>query len=417
MENSMKFDNIVFIVDGGIGKNIMATVPLRGIKKKYPNKKIHVVCGFPDIFLHNPNVDRLYRFTNTQYLCEDKIKTERALVLKREPYIEYDYLYKNKHLTEVWCEVLNVPFDNTKPDIFLTRRDLREAERFLKNTKKKVLLMHLTGGIPPQQGQPLKRMYVRDLPEEVAQIIVDELKDDYFIINIRRKGQAEFKSVLNLESMLRPLIALIPHADKLLFIDSFMQHAAAAQDREAIVLWGGTHPTCLGYESHINIMKERCKNPFCHRPNSYLFDVSPTSMGNMQVMWDCEFGDICMEHNAKEVVTVIDEELGNEMEDRKPEYREIGREQEKKKKEKDKLVEKKEGKNEVKGKDSDGVRVGTQDDTPADARIEEVDTKSGEVLPSDTKPVVEEKPKDNQPNAGDATDKVGQRGSSQESTT
>ena len=409
MRSDAKFENIVFIVDGGIGKNIMATVPLRGIRKKYPNKQIHVVCGHPDIFLHNPNVDRVYRFTGTQYLCEDKIKTEKALIMREEPYLEYDYLYKYRHLTDIWCEMLDVPFDNPKPDIFLTKRDLRDAERFVKDTKKKILVMQVSGGIPPQPGQMQRRMYVRDIPEEIIEMVVDELKDDYLILNVRRKGQPEFKGTTPIETMLRPVMSLIPIADKLLLIDSFMQHAAAGLDKEAVVAWGGTSPVCLGYKSHVNLRRAVCKTPECHRPNSYLFDVSPTSIGNMQVMWDCPAGDACMEYRPKELVTAIDKKIGEEMKDEMPKPREFGR------KKKDK--EEEEAKDEGKGKSDNRDGVGTHNGAASDARVEEVDSKSGKVLSSDIKPPARTEVGDSKPNAGDALNKVGLNRAAQEAAT
>ncbi len=37
--------NIIFIVDGGLGKNICATSVVRELATKYPEKKIIVVAG------------------------------------------------------------------------------------------------------------------------------------------------------------------------------------------------------------------------------------------------------------------------------------------------------------------------------------------------------------------------------------
>ena len=109
--NNNKFENVVFIVDGGLGKCIMATVVVRNIKKKYPDKKLIVICGYPDVFLNNPHVHKVYSFGNALYFYRDYIEDSKSLILKIEPYLHIKYLYREWHLTHAWCETLGVPFD------------------------------------------------------------------------------------------------------------------------------------------------------------------------------------------------------------------------------------------------------------------------------------------------------------------
>ena len=56
--------NIIFQIDGGLGKNIMATAMIKVIKKRYKNSNLIVVSGYPDIFLHNPDVFKIYNSNN-----------------------------------------------------------------------------------------------------------------------------------------------------------------------------------------------------------------------------------------------------------------------------------------------------------------------------------------------------------------
>ena len=51
--------NIIFEVNGGVGKNIIATVILELLRKKYPNDKIIVISDAKDIFFNNPHLDIL----------------------------------------------------------------------------------------------------------------------------------------------------------------------------------------------------------------------------------------------------------------------------------------------------------------------------------------------------------------------
>jgi hypothetical protein len=52
---------VVFHVEGGLGKNVASTAIIKNIYKKYPDRKLIVVCSFPEIFLNNPYIHRVYR--------------------------------------------------------------------------------------------------------------------------------------------------------------------------------------------------------------------------------------------------------------------------------------------------------------------------------------------------------------------
>ena len=123
-------ENVVFIVEGGIGKNIMATVVIRNIKKAYPKLKLIGVGGYADVFRHNPHIHRFYRAGDTQHFHEDYIEGNKSIVLKAESYYHMEYLHqKGRHLTELWCEMLGLPFDNPIPEIFLTTKEKKEVQR------------------------------------------------------------------------------------------------------------------------------------------------------------------------------------------------------------------------------------------------------------------------------------------------
>ena len=49
--------NIVFEISGGIGKNIIATVILELLRKKYSKDKIIVISDSKSIFVNNPHAD------------------------------------------------------------------------------------------------------------------------------------------------------------------------------------------------------------------------------------------------------------------------------------------------------------------------------------------------------------------------
>ena len=61
----------VFHVEGGLGKNIAATAVARCIKNNFPDRDLIVVCSYPEVFLHNPIVEKVYALGNTPYFYKD----------------------------------------------------------------------------------------------------------------------------------------------------------------------------------------------------------------------------------------------------------------------------------------------------------------------------------------------------------
>jgi uncharacterized phage-like protein YoqJ len=60
-----KDNYIIFNPEGGLGKIIASTAVVRNIKATYPDHKIIIVTPWPEVFLNNPNVERVYRSGNT----------------------------------------------------------------------------------------------------------------------------------------------------------------------------------------------------------------------------------------------------------------------------------------------------------------------------------------------------------------
>ena len=71
---SNKDNYIIFNPEGGLGKIIASTAVVRSIKQQYPNHKIVVITPWPEVYLNNPNVYRVFRSGNTPYFYKDYIK-------------------------------------------------------------------------------------------------------------------------------------------------------------------------------------------------------------------------------------------------------------------------------------------------------------------------------------------------------
>jgi hypothetical protein len=301
MKSVKQSEFVVAKIDGGIGKIIQSTVPIRCYNKKYPDKKIVVVSGCPEVFFANPNVYHAYRFGDTPNFY-DNYTSENFGLLASDPYYNPDVIRGKRYLTEVWCEMWGVPFDNPIPDIFVTDIEKEKAQTFVDSKEEPVLMLQISGGGLPPQGHPLPKMYKRNLPLKVGKALFEKLYKDYHIMLVRDLRQPNIKGTETINFPIRDIFALASVCDSFILIDSFLQHVCAALKKKAVVCWGGTPPASLGYDTNINLTKKVCPTPFCYRPYSFLFDMTATGA------WDCPHGEACMAYKSQEIIDALPKE-------------------------------------------------------------------------------------------------------------
>jgi len=296
-------DKVVFVVTGGMGKNIMGTVPLRGIRLKYPDAKITVVAAHPEVFRNNPNVNELFGMQAAPNFHENH---RGALFLQGEAYHHPEYIAGKKHLTQCWCERIDVPFDNLKPDIYLNPLEVERGEEWIRSKNRPVLIMQWQGGGAPQvnqQGQVVAlpgKMFIRNLHHKVAQNLVMSLKDKYHIVCLEHTTQPHLQGTEVLNTGLRDVFSVINSANKVLCIDSFCMHVCQALKKKATVLWCATSPDRLGYPDQNNQRMDACPDPECGRPDSFVMDVDYKGEP-----WQCPHGEPCTKHDEKDVIDAI----------------------------------------------------------------------------------------------------------------
>lgn len=303
-------ENIVLISNGGIGRNIMFTAVVRDLKKAFPDKKLIVIASFPNMFMYNPNVYKVYNMANPNYFYEDYLKEGKATVIDIEPYRHIDYLTKKKHFVECACDLLGIKCTSIIPDLHFVRNEFVLAQDFLtekfkgkekEGKPKPVVLIQYVGGKIPQ-GASVKdtmvsetTMYRRNLPLKSIQEVINQLiKKGYGVGCVQAQNQLLPKEATLIFYPLRAVIALLPYVKGVICVDSFLQHACTGLSKRAMVLWGGTSPKVLGYDTNVNLTQEKCNTPFCHRPNSYLWDVMPTGH-----LWDCPHNSECMNYSPE----------------------------------------------------------------------------------------------------------------------
>lgn len=262
--------NIIFQINGGIGKCVMATAVCEAIKKKYPESNLIVMSGYADVFLNNPNVYRSFSFGSVSYFYNEYVENKEVLIFAQDPYLETAYINQNEHLIKTWCEMFDIPYNGEQPKIHLTSREIKfYANKFVSD--KPIFLIQTNGGAQTEH----KYSWARDIPSSAIIKVIENFKEDYSIVHIKREDQLGYNFTIPISDNFRALAVLISLSSKRLLIDSFAQHTAAAMGMPSTVCWIINKPEVFGYNIHTNILA----NEFTNVPelrSSYLqkFNIS-----------------------------------------------------------------------------------------------------------------------------------------------
>lgn len=261
----------IFHIEGGIGKHIAATAIAKTIKNNHPDRKLIIVCAWPDIFINLTFVDRVYRIGNCPYFYDDYIKPGNSIIFKHEPYFTTEHINGKMQLIENWANLYNLEYNGELPEIRFNIREKTVYEKIW-TREKPIMVIQTNGG--PLQDQPYNYSWTRDMPIRLAQSLVDYYKNDYHIIQICRNETQVLKDTEPFYQQINnmQLLYLLTLSSKRVLIDSSLQHAAAALNLPSVVTWIATNPIIFGYNLHRNI-KANLKREI-PLPNSYLFDYN-----------------------------------------------------------------------------------------------------------------------------------------------
>lgn len=256
--------NIVFQISGGIGKCIMATAVCKAIKTQYPDSVLIVISGYSDVFINNKNVDRVFNFGEISYFYDDFIKSGDFKIFAHDPYVQTEHVYQNEHLIKTWCEMFGITYNGELPELLLTDREKTFFSKKF-SSDKPLLVLHTNGG----GGTDIKYSWARDIPIITSMQVIEEFRDVYNIMHIRREDQFQLDHTISVTDSFRSLVGLLQFSRKRLLIDSFAQHAAVAIGKPSTVCWIANKPEVFGYDYHDNISA----NDFTEKPelrNAYL---------------------------------------------------------------------------------------------------------------------------------------------------
>jgi ADP-heptose:LPS heptosyltransferase len=246
-------NTIIFNIDGGVGKNFMATAVLKAIKKKYQKSNIIVITSYPDVFVGNPNVNKVIQAGKQDGIYVNYIEGKDTKVFVADPYHASDYITESKHLLEIWCDMYGVKYNGEMPEMFISKAEKQYFEPFYKIEKPIMAIQPHGGGI----GQPLMYSWTRDIPTTVMQDVIEYFKNDYAILHIKRQDQISYPDTLGAIDSFRSIAILLTLSKKRLLIDSSSMHIATALNLPSVVAWIGTNPKVFGYNMHTNLIANK----------------------------------------------------------------------------------------------------------------------------------------------------------------
>jgi len=291
MQNNEKY--IIWHIQGGLGKNIAATALCNDLKQQYKDRKLIMMVSYPEAFLSNPVIDRVYAIGTAPYFYQDYIQGKDIVLFRHEPYNQTAHVTKKQHLIHNWCDLLGIEYKDQQPVLFPNYP--QRMTTGIWQRPKPVMVIQTGGG--PMQGQRFSYSWTRDMPIEIAQQIINKYSQQYHIIQITRPDGYQLQGVERIDGVLSnmELFSLLVTSQKRVLIDSCLQHAAAALKLQSTVLWVGTSPTVFGYSSHKNLIAKLPKKAN-QLIGSYLFDYQFENN-----MHECPYMDVKDMFNIEEI--------------------------------------------------------------------------------------------------------------------
>jgi hypothetical protein len=241
--------NIIFDISGGLGKNILSTAVLKAIKAQHPKAKVIVLTSYPDVFIGNPNVNKVIQHGTTSEIYNNYMKDKEAKVFITDPYTTSDYLTESKHLIEIWCNLFGIAYNGELPELFISKTEVEYFAPFYQ-LEKPIMAIQPNGG---PADQPLKYSWVRDIPTPIMNDVIQHYKKDYTIVHIKREDQLMYADTIGALDSFRSIAVLLSLSERRLLIDSSAMHIATALNLPSIICWIGTSPKVFGYDMHGNI--------------------------------------------------------------------------------------------------------------------------------------------------------------------
>jgi hypothetical protein len=290
-------DYAIFNINGTPEKNFLAIPVINSYHEFKPDKKIIVITLFPEIWLHNKDVYRVYKIGAFAYFYDDYINGKNNEIYSHDPYLTSDFINKTKPIPEIWCEMIGIPYNGSIPKLYFTHREEEQALSLFKSGKPTLLIQgHETFPLFPN----LVSDWTKDIPIDILQKISDLANSKgYEVIQIRSQKQPAILGAVTLTLNMRTSFVMLKNVKRVLAIDSYLQQACAAVGKQAVVTWLGTSPKIKGYKIHKNIIGKVTDN-IQEKLENYcpVFDVKGEKINHPVIMEGV--------YNINEIIKALD---------------------------------------------------------------------------------------------------------------
>ena len=217
-------NNLVLHINGGLGKVIMATAVVKNYATQNPKAKIVVVSGYPEVFLHNPDVFRNFPF-QTPYLWVDYYGNPEWNVFAQDPYLEPAWIKNTPtHLVKIWTEMLGVKYTQKTPLLYFSSAEVDELRKMIQ-VDKPLIVVQSTGG-----SVPSARSWTRNPPHSEFETYLSKYLETHYVLHVAVPDTPALTNVHQRVDNLdrRKAMALFYYAAEVIGIDSYALHARAA---------------------------------------------------------------------------------------------------------------------------------------------------------------------------------------------
>ena len=240
----------IFEIQGGIGKQVAATGMLDAYKNDFPERDIIVTSPWPEVYIGNPDVYRVYLLGSTPYFYEDYILDKDVEIFCQEPYKQTQHILKHTRLIETWCDLVGATYTNNQPKLTINSAEMAAGAM---QADKPILIFQPFGG-PGKDHQSMPYSWMRDLTPGIAQEMVNIFSQKYHVVHVCYDFHPQLQNCQRYDQLVpkKILFAMLKYSTKRVLIDSCLQHAAAALGLESDVFWIATQPKVFGYSTHKN---------------------------------------------------------------------------------------------------------------------------------------------------------------------
>jgi hypothetical protein len=217
------------------------------------------------------------------------IHNKDTKVFVTDPYTTSDFITESNHLLNIWCNLFQLNYNGELPEIFLSKSEKEYFAPFYK-LDKPIMAIQPNGGAV---GQSLKYSWTRDLPALVVNEVINQFKNDYAILHIKRDDQLTYENTIGALDNWRSIAVMLTLSTKRLLIDSSSMHISSALNLSSVVSWIGTNPKVFGYDMHTNIIANEPTKEVNIERNSYtkylLYeDISTIPYNNFSEIFDTQ---------------------------------------------------------------------------------------------------------------------------------